>query len=52
MPEDRRSEDRRKRPEQRQNWERISRWRSAPKISPYRYPFVRGIHDSIRYPYG
>lgn len=37
--------------EKRQDWERISKWSSAPLLKPYRYPYLHGLSNVSGYPY-
>lgn len=37
--------------ELRSSWERIGKWCSAPKIHPYRDPFLTGVDGAGGYPY-
>ncbi len=44
-------DDRRELPEKRCDWERISKWSSAPKINPYRYPYLQSGDHISGYPF-
>ena len=43
--------ERRKLPEKRCDWERISKWSSAPKVHKYRYPYIHDLSGTREYPY-
>lgn len=38
-------------PEKRSEWERISQWSSAPKLRPYRFPYLRAISRFNDFPF-
>ncbi len=43
--------DRRSHLEKRSEWERISKWSSAPKLHPYRFPYIQAISRFNDYPF-
>ncbi len=50
--EDRRGDvERRNSSEKRTEWERITKWSSAPKLRPYRFPYLHAISRFNDYPF-
>ncbi len=43
--------ERRKLSEKRSDWERISKWSSAPIVHKYSYPYIHGLMGSSKYPF-